>query len=84
MAVRIRMSRIGRTNRPYYRIGAYDSRTPRNGKCLEKLGWYDPLAPEGKDLCVNLERTQHWMSVGALPTPKAAKLLKKAGVNKKK
>lgn len=81
MAVRIRMSRIGRKNRPFFRIGIYESRTRRNGICLENLGWYDPIAeiPE-KQLSINLERINYWRSVGALPTPKVAALLKRAGV----
>ncbi len=81
MAVRIRLSRIGRKNRPFYRLGAFDSRAPRNGKCIELLGWYDPLRENAEDqLKVNLERSAHWLSMGAEPTPKTAILLKRAGV----
>ena len=81
MAVRIRMSRVGRTNSPFYRIGVYDSRTPRNGRCLEKLGWYDPTNKDPKnELCIDLEKAERWLSVGALPTPKMAHLLKRAGI----
>lgn len=81
MAVRIRLTRLGRTNHAFFRIGVYDSKTARDGKCLENLGWYDPhgKTPE-KTLSIDLARTAYWMSVGALPTPKTATLLKKAGV----
>lgn len=81
MAVRIRLTKIGRTHSPFYRIGAYDSRAPRNGKCLEYLGWYNPCShEEDNQLRVKLERVQHWLSVGALPTHKTGILLKKAGI----
>ncbi len=81
MAVRIRLTRIGRKDAPFYRIGAYDSRAPRNGKCLEFLGWYNPCCSvEDDQLRVKLERVQHWLSVGALPTHKTGILLKKAGI----
>ena len=81
MAVRIRMTRVGRKHRPFYRIGAYDSRTPRNGKCIDKLGWYDPLLDAEKQFVIDIERANHWLSVGAQPTPKTAILLKKAGIS---
>jgi small subunit ribosomal protein S16 len=81
MAVRIRMTRLGRTNRPFYRIGTYDARSPRDGRCLENLGWYNPIANNVDDqLKLNIQRVEHWISVGALPTPKVYFLLKKAGV----
>lgn len=81
MSVRIRMSRIGKRNSPFYRIGAYETHCPRNGKCLENLGWYDPKNEKvDKQLHVNVERVKHWISVGALPTPKTGSVLKRAGV----
>lgn len=81
MAVRIRLSRFGRKDRAFYRIGAFDSRSPRDGRTLEYLGWYDPLRENVEDqLKVNLERIEYWLSVGAQATPKTASLLKKAGV----
>lgn len=81
MAVRIRMTRLGRTNSPFYRIGTYDARSPRDGRCLENLGWYNPIANNvDAQLKLNIQRVEHWLSVGALPTPKVAFLLKKAGV----
>ena len=81
MAVRIRMARKGRTNKAFFRIGAYESRTRQNGHCLENLGWYDPTVtdPE-KQLCLKLELCEQWLAKGARPTPKTLPLLKKAGV----
>lgn len=81
MAVRIRMTRIGRKNRAFFRIGVYDSRTRRNGRCLENLGWLDPFATtQEKQLSLDLARTKHWLSLGAQPSPKAKVVLKQAGI----
>ncbi len=79
--VRIRMSRIGRKNTPFYRIGAYDSHSARNSNCLENLGWYNPKAtkPE-QQLQMKLARVEYWLSVGAQPTPKMVSVLKHAGI----
>lgn len=67
--VRIRMKRMGRTHRPFYRIGAMESREPRDGKFLEQLGWYDPMArEEGKQLSLDGERVKYWLEKGAQPT----------------
>ena len=80
MAVRIRLKRMGRTHRPFYRISAMDSRSPRNGKDIERLGYYDPMVSE-KDARVKLnnERIAYWLSVGAKPTEKVKVLLDKYG-----
>lgn len=82
MAVRIRMKRMGRTHRPFYRICAMDSRVPRDGKAIEYLGTYDPFVPE-TDARVNLntERVDYWLSVGAQATPKVGVLIRKYGSN---
>ena len=67
--VRIRLQRLGRKNRPFYRIAAIDQRTRRNGSVVEQLGWYDPLArDEAKQIQLNEERAKYWISVGAQPT----------------
>ncbi len=67
--VRIRMQRLGRTHRPFYRIGAMDSRRPRSGKFIEQLGWYDPIAKdESKQLSLKPERIKHWLDHGAQPS----------------
>jgi len=80
VAVRIRLKRMGRTHRPFYRISAMDSRSPRNGKDIERLGYYDPMVSE-KDARVKLnnERIAYWLSVGAKPTEKVKVLIDKYG-----
>lgn len=81
MAVRIRMTRMGRRNRACFRIGAYDSRTRRDGRCLESLGSYDPAAAsDDRKLQLKDERVRHWLAHGALPTDKVAVLLKSRGL----
>jgi small subunit ribosomal protein S16 len=69
MAVRLRLKRFGRKNRAFYRLGAFDSRTRRNGRAIEELGWYDPLVvQEDKKYSLNRERIEYWLSVGAKPS----------------
>lgn len=78
MAVRIRMKRMGRKHRPYYRIVAIDSRQPRDGKVLEELGTYDPMMKnkEGR-ISLKPDRIKYWQSVGALPSEKVQVILNK-------
>ena len=73
MAVRIRMKRLGRKHRPYYRIVAIDHRQPRDGRVIEELGSYDPMV-KNTDERVRLkpDRIKYWMSVGAQPSEKVA------------
>jgi len=67
--VRIRMQRLGRHNRPFYRIAAIEKRVRRDGRIIEDLGWYDPIATEAsKQLQINAERIKYWLSVGAQPS----------------
>lgn len=67
--VRIRMQRHGRTHRPFYRISAIDIRTRRNGKVIENLGWYNPMAAEGEDqIHLKEDRIRDWLSRGARPS----------------
>jgi len=81
VAVRIRMTRTGRRNRLSFRVGAFDSRTARDGRCLELLGFYDPGAKtEERRLMLKDERIKHWLSVGALPSDKVTVLLKSKGI----
>lgn len=68
MAVRIRMTRTGRLNRPFYRIGVFDSRTRRDGRLIEQLGYYDPILSTGVEWKVDQERLAFWMKRGALPS----------------
>ncbi len=79
--MRIRLKKMGRKNRPFYRIVAADARAKRSGKELENLGYYDPLAPsEDKQIAIKRDRIQHWLSVGAQPSDTVASLLKRAKV----
>ncbi|MBX3357706.1 MAG: 30S ribosomal protein S16 [Phycisphaeraceae bacterium] len=66
--VRIRMQRLGRRRRPFFRISAIDIGTKRDGKVLEQLGWYDPLAAEGKQLHLEDDRVKDWLARGAQPS----------------
>jgi small subunit ribosomal protein S16 len=79
VAVRIRMTRLGRKHRSFFRIVATDSRFPRDGKYLEELGQYDPMVPNTDERVRHLKpaRIKYWMSVGAKPSEKVAALLKK-------
>lgn len=84
MAVKIRMTRMGRRHRPFFRINAIDSRAPRDGKILEKLGHYDPLVkdPE-KQLVLNTERVKYWLDKGAIPSDSVSEMLLRLGVKHK-
>lgn len=80
MAVRIRMKRMGRKHRPFFRICAVDSRSPRDGRVLEELGTYDPtIADTDARVTLNAERVQYWLSVGAQPSDKVWVFIKKYG-----
>ena len=75
--VKIRLRRVGAKKAPYYRIVVADSRSPRDGRFIEEVGTYDPMA-DGEKLSVNQERVQYWISNGAQPTDTVRGLLKKA------
>jgi len=80
VSVRIRMKKLGRRHRPFYRICAMDTRTPRDGRVLEELGTYDPMVPETDARAVlDGERINYWLSVGAQPSDKVKVLIKKYG-----
>jgi small subunit ribosomal protein S16 len=80
MAVRIRMKKLGRKHRPFFRMVAIDGRAPRDGKVLEELGHYDPLIRDTDARAVlNGERIAYWLSVGALPSENCGVLIKKYG-----
>ena len=76
--VKIRLRRMGAKKAPYYRIVVADSRSPRDGRCIEELGTYDPSADCAQKLTVDLERVKYWVSNGAQPTDTVRGLLKKA------
>jgi small subunit ribosomal protein S16 len=83
VAVRIRMKRMGRKHRPFYRICVMDSRSPRDGKAIEEIGFYDPMVRVKKDrVKLNLERVDYWISVGAQPSVNVAALIKKVRTNR--
>jgi len=78
VAVRIRMKRLGRKHRPYFRIVAIDSRQPRDGRVIEELGAYDPMVKNTDDrVQLKPSRIKYWLGVGALPSEKVAVLFKK-------
>lgn len=80
--LKIRLSRGGRKNIPFYRIVATRSTSPRDSKFLEKLGTYNPLLAESDEnrITINKERVEYWISVGAKPTDKVSKFLVALGV----
>lgn len=79
MSVRIRLSKTGKTHQISYRIVAQDSKTKRDGKFLEILGFFNPHKKDGESFKVKMERLNYWLSVGAKPTVGAAKLIKEKG-----
>ncbi|MGI8853141.1 MAG: 30S ribosomal protein S16 [Methyloceanibacter sp.] len=85
MSLKIRLSRAGAKKRPFYRIVVADSRSPRDGRYIEKIGTYDPLLPSDSAQRVNLEveRAKHWLSQGALPTDRVLRFLDAAGLMKR-
>ena len=82
MALAIRMSRAGARNQPFFRIVVADSRYPRDGRYLERLGTYNPLLPKDhKDRVIfKLERVKHWLGVGAKPSDRVQRFLAALGV----
>ena len=79
MAVKIRLARHGRKKRPFFRIVVADERFSRDGRFLEKVGSYNPLA-EPAEISVEKERVAYWLGQGALPTDTVKSLLRKEGV----
>jgi len=77
--VKIRLRRMGAKKNPYYRIVVADSRSPRDGKCIEEIGTYDPLTNPAT-VTVDAEKAQNWIKNGAQPTDTVRALLKKANV----
>jgi small subunit ribosomal protein S16 len=84
MAVKLRLKRLGRTNHPFYRLSAIDSRTPRDGRVIEELGFYDPTNKDkAKQFLAKIDRCKHWLDVGAIPSETVSSLLKKNGLEHK-
>jgi small subunit ribosomal protein S16 len=86
MAMKIRLARGGSKKRPFYRVVAADSRMPRDGRYIEKLGTYNPLLAKDDEARINLdmERVKYWLGEGAQPTDRVARFLEVAGVIEKK
>ena len=80
MATKIRLKRIGRRNRPFYRMVAMDSRNRRDGAAIEELGWYNPI-DSNHSYDLKDERILHWLGEGAQPSDAAKKLLRRAGLS---
>ena len=84
MAVKLRLKRLGRKNHAFYRLNAIDSRTPRDGRVIEELGYYDPMNKDkDKQFVAKIDRCRHWLDVGAIPSETVSSLLKRSGVEHK-
>ena len=84
MAVKLRLKRIGRKNAPVYRLNAVDSRSPRDGRVIEELGFYNPREKDqAKQFNAKLDKCRDWLDKGAIPSETVSSLLKKQGVEHK-
>lgn len=85
MAIALRLSRGGAKKRPYYRIVATDTRSPRDGRYLEQVGTYNPLLAkdDAKRIVLNEDRARYWLGVGAQPTDRVARFLDAAGIRER-
>ena len=85
MSLKIRLTRAGAKKRPYYRIVVADSRSPRDGRFIEKVGAYNPLLAKDRDdrVTLKVERIQDWLSKGAQPTDRVLRFLDNAGLMKR-
>ena len=81
MAVKIRLRRMGQKKAPFYRIVVADSRSPRDGRCIEEIGTYDPNT-DPSTFKVNEELAKKWLAYGAQPTDVVSKIFKQAGIEK--
>ena len=79
MATKIRLKRIGRRNRPFYRLIVIDSRKKRDGAAIEQIGWYNPIDPNNT-YEINNERILHWLGEGAIPSNAVKKIMKREGL----
>ena len=85
MSLKIRLARGGAKKRPYYRIVVADSKSPRDGRYIERIGTYDPLLPKGSPERIKLveDRVKHWLGHGAQPTDRVLRFLDAAGIRKR-
>jgi len=79
MAVKIRLRRMGAKKAPFYRVVVADSRSPRDGKFIEEIGYYNPLT-EPSEVKIDGDKAKEWMSNGAQPSDTVKRLMKKAGI----
>jgi small subunit ribosomal protein S16 len=84
MGLVIRLTRVGAKKRPQYRVVVADSRYPRDGRYLERLGTYNPMLAKDKRVDLELDRVKHWLSKGAQPSDRVARFLDAAGLMKRK
>lgn len=86
MSMKIRLARGGSKKRPFYRVVAADSRMPRDGRYIERLGTYNPLLPKDSEerVKLNMERIKYWLGEGAQPTDRISRMLEAAGEIDKK
>jgi small subunit ribosomal protein S16 len=82
MALKIRLARAGAKKRPFYKIVVADSRSPRDGRFIERIGSYNPMLPHehAQRLVVVEDRAKHWLGVGAMPSDRVARMLSKKGL----
>src|ERR1700693_1528747 len=84
MSVKLRLKRMGRTNAAFYRLNAIDSRSPRDGRVIEELGFFDPRnKDQTKQFTAKMDRCKYWLDVGAVPSETVSSLLKKNGLDHK-
>lgn len=84
MAVKLRLKRMGRSNHSFFRLNAIDSRSPRDGRVIEQLGYYDPRnKDQAKQFVAKLDRCRYWLDTGAVPSGTVSSLLKKSGLDHK-
>ena len=84
MSVKLRLKRLGRSNGAFFRLNAIDSRSPRDGRVIEELGYYDPRNKDtAKQFVAKLDRCRYWLDVGAVPSETVSSLLKKQGIEHK-
>ncbi len=84
MAVKLRLTRMGRRHKPFFRLNAIESRNPRDGRIIEKLGHYDPIEKDAsKQLVLNKERIEYWLGAGAIPSETVAELIARIGIASK-
>ena len=81
MAVKIRLKRMGAKKAPFYRVVVADSRSPRDGRCIEEIGYYNPLT-DPAEINIDAEKAEKWLANGAIPTETVRALLKKSDILK--